>query len=404
MCFTYTYIKKELIEISVFGITGTNGKTSVTYILRQLLEARGETNALIGTIMHNTGKHVYNAINTTPSKALLKEYFQEIEMSKIDNCIMEISSHGIAQKRIEEIDIHYGAFTNLSRDHLDYHQDMWEYFKVKRKLFDITQKGDVINIDDSYGKLLYDGLKSKLKEIKKDIFTVSQNDIKADVYGNVLEHSLNNSKVAICFRETLIGEVIFPMMGKAAVYNLLIAIGLAIMSDKNKYISNNQINAKYILDGLAAFKGVPGRFEVIGGNEKAEVIIDYAHTPDALEMLLKEVRANSKGRIITVFGCGGDRDKGKRFVMGKIAGALSDYCIITSDNSRSEKPIEIMREIERGMVTTGCNYSLVEGRYQGISRAAFIAKRGDVIVIAGKGHENYPFNDKEAALEILGKS
>lgn len=429
----------------VFGITGTNGKTSTSYMLRSILAESGERAGLIGTVGHNTGSSVYEAINTTPSAQLLERYFAEMDENGTENCVMEVSSHGIAQGRIDGIKFSYGAFTNLSRDHLDYHKDMEEYFAVKSSFFDRTTIGDVVNVDDEYGRRLWERLRhGQLAAAKpKLLYTASLRDKDADVFGVVKRESLQGSDVEIHIKGECIGEAHLCMAGRCFASNGLTAAALAALAaeaeNKPQYIAA-------IAAGLGALRGVPGRFELVhpkrGGGPTAgahlgatcaplgptagahlgaatgaplgqstgapltsadspTAIVDYAHTPSALEALLKEVRRLTNGRLITVFGCGGDRDHGKRAMMGEVAGTYSDYCVLTNDNPRSENPLDIINEIEKGIKKTRCCYSIIPDRYQALARGVLLAGRGGVVVAAGKGHEQKPFSDRAALEELL---
>ncbi len=348
----------------IFGITGTNGKTTTAYMVSDILKKAGKECALIGTVTHRIGNKTYEAINTTPGRETLGEYMREAQRQGIDIMVMEVSSHALAQGRTADTPVKYAAFMNLTRDHLDYHKSMEDYYLTKKKLFDFkTLDSAIINIDDAYGKRLFGELKEEKKNLR--IFTVS-------IYGEA-------DFAARIKREGFFGSEFDVTIGE--------------------------------------FEGAPGRFEVIT-NEKKHIaaICDYAHTPDALENLLTTVREvrdtddNMKhGRIITVFGCGGDRDRGKRPVMGRIAGELSDYTIITSDNPRSEDPLDIIAEIEEGVYAAGAEYSVTEDRRSALSRAVMLARPGDIIVAAGKGHETYQiiagqkkhFDDREILRELL---
>jgi len=391
------------MSIRVFGITGTNGKTTSSYMLRNIILKSGQSAAMVGTIVHNTGSRVYKAINTTPSKQLMRQYFAEMKAKNIENLVMEVSSHGIAQGRTAETEFDYGAFTNLSRDHLDYHKDMEEYFDIKASFISSVKRGAVVNIDDEYGRRLWHRLTleigSEQERSNKKLLSFSMKDRYADLYANVESETLDGTEAQFLLRGKSLGRVCIRMAGRHSVYNALTAAGLGIIADESE---GRSVFKENISEGLASLYGVPGRFEVIKGKEyKPTVVVDYAHTPDALENLLSEVRRLTKGKVVTVFGCGGNRDKGKRSLMGKVAGKLSDYCIITNDNPRQEDPLSIIKEIEKGIKETKCNYSILPDRYQAICRGIFISGRHDTVVVAGKGHEIEPFSDRVVCEELL---
>nr|WP_315022616.1 UDP-N-acetylmuramoyl-L-alanyl-D-glutamate--2,6-diaminopimelate ligase [uncultured Aminipila sp.] len=392
------------MTIEVFGITGTNGKTTVSYMLKSILEEAGRECGLVGTITHTIGKKQYNAINTTPSKEVLEKYFNELEQQNIGSCVMEVSSHGLDQGRIDNVDIHYSGFTNLTQDHLDYHITMENYFKAKAKLFYKTKKGMCINIDDSYGKRLYDKIKTEQdagnidSKIKLQSFSFKEDG--ADFFGKIVENTIEGIVLEPFEAGESWGEIEIDLPGKTTAYNGLLALAMARQAG---------IDRKSIIEGLKRLKGVPGRFQIVGNYKNIDVVIDFAHTPDALENLLKAAGELKKGRLICVFGCGGNRDKEKRSIMGRIAGEYSEFCIITSDNPRFEEPSAITAEIENGMTKTNCKYIVEVDRREAIIKAITMYEKGDLIVIAGKGHEKYqlvngkklPFDDEMVVKEII---
>jgi len=388
------------VNIHVFGITGTNGKTTVSYILRNILKTSGKKCDLIGTISHQIGEHEYEAINTTPSAKLLEEFFLEMKEAGTQCCVMEVSSHALIQGRIDHISINYAGFTNLTQDHLDYHKEMEEYYQAKKKLFIMSKSANVINIDDFYGKRLYGEL---MANDAKALLSYSMKDKKADFYGEICEKTEQGTLIHFYERGAFSGDLIIKTPGVFSVYNGLLAAGLARAGG---------VAFEHIAQGMQEVQGVPGRFEVFYGKKGETAIVDFAHTPDALENLLKEAQNLKKnGRLISVFGCGGNRDRGKRKIMGRVAGSYSDYVIVTSDNPRQEDPEDIAAEIEEGVYDTGCDYHVVIDRYQAIKRAVSICRKGDIIVIAGKGHEAYqiignqkkPFDDRQIVREELEK-
>ncbi len=392
------------MTIQVFGITGTNGKTTVSYMLNSILEEAGQECGLIGTIKHKIGEKKYDAINTTPSKEVLKKYFHELKEQGIESCIMEISSHGLDQGRVDDIQIHYSGFTNLTQDHLDYHITMENYFNAKSKLFFKTESGICINIDDDYGRRLYNKLKleqnsGNLSDSIK-IQSLSLKDETADFYGNVIKNTIDGIILQVVECGESWDDLEIDLTGITSAYNGLLALAMARQAGVSK---------KHVVGGLQRLKGVPGRFQKIENDLNINAIIDFAHTPDALENLLNIAEEIKEGRLICVFGCGGNRDKEKRSIMGEIAGLHSDFCIITSDNPRFEEPNGIISEIEKGILRTTCKYTLEEDRYKAIEKAIEIYEKGDLIIIAGKGHEKYqlvngkkiPFDDEKVVKDII---
>ncbi len=398
----------------IFGITGTNGKTTTAYMVSDIFKKAGKECALIGTVTHRIGNKTYEAINTTPGRETLGEYMKEAQRQGIDIMVMEVSSHALAQGRTADTPVKYAAFMNLTRDHLDYHKSMEDYYLTKKKLFDFkTLDSAIINIDDAYGKRLFGELKEEKKNLR--IFTVSIYG-EADFAARIKREGFFGSEFDVTIGKSVFGDAeiaekfSLKRPGRHHIYDALAAASLTAAYVGKEYVAVAK-------EALAEFEGAPGRFEVIT-NEKKRIaaICDYAHTPDALENLLTTVREvrdtddNMKhGRIITVFGCGGDRDRGKRPVMGRIAGELSDYTIITSDNPRSEDPLDIIAEIEEGVYAAGAEYSVTEDRRSALSRAVMLARPGDIIVAAGKGHETYQiiagqkkhFDDREILRELL---
>lgn len=386
--------------IEVFGITGTNGKTTVSCMLKEILEQENGPCGLIGTIEHRIGPKRYQPINTTPGKDLLAELFEEMSRQQVGQCVMEVSSHGIEQGRIADIHIAYGGFTNLSQDHLDYHKTMENYYQTKKKLFAQCEKGACINIDDDYGKRLFEEQKAEvdIPQIKG----YSLKDTNADFYGKITEEELTGSRFDFFEEGRRLGSLKTKVPGRHFVYNALLAAAMARQAG---------VCFAAIKQGLGNLEKVPGRMELIGSTEDTLGVVDYAHTPDGLEKLLETLVDFKRGRLICVFGCGGFRDKGKRPLMGKIAGNLADYCIITNDNPRGEPPENICQAIEEGLRPTGCDYCILTDRYQAIKRAVSLAGKWDIIVVAGKGHETYqlsgekklPFDDRKVLRELLEK-
>ena len=368
-------------------------------MLRNILQETAPC-GLIGTIEHIAGENHYIPENTTPGRDVLRQLLEEMSWQGTQQCVMEVSSHGIAQGRIAEVDFAGLGFTNLSRDHLDYHKSMEEYYKVKKSLFTGNDVCMAVNMDDAYGCRLYREISDKTgtENLKKYSVVCSE----ADIYGKIISQSFYGSKVDIYESGTLLGQIRVPMAGEHFVSDALLAVTMA---------RQENLPFEMICRGFEKLKGVAGRNECIGSADDTLGIVDYAHTPDSLERLLKTAAALTRGKVLCVFGCGGFRDKGKRQIMGEIAGKYSDYCVITSDNPRGEPPENIALAIEEGLHPTGCGYSIILDRYQAIKRAVSLADKWDTIVVAGKGHEKYqvsgdgyvPFDDIEVLKELLEK-
>ena len=385
--------------IRVFGITGTNGKTTASWMLRSILEQSAPC-GLTGTIENIIGHKHYVPVNTTPGRRQLAELLNEMTDCGINQCVMEVSSHGITQNRIEGVSFSGLGFTNLSRDHLDYHGSMEEYFQVKKKLFAENNVNCAINIDGVYGKRMY----SEVAEIfgREIVRNFSLEQPEADFYGKIIKYGLTGTLMEVYEAGNCLGAVSVAIPGMHFASNALLAAAMA-----------QQAGAGFeqIRIGIESVKSIPGRMELIGDPEDTLGVVDYAHTPDSLEKLLETARAMTRGRLLCVFGCGGFRDKGKRRQMGETAGRCSDYCIITNDNPRGEPPENILQAIEEGLYPTGCGYCIIPDRYQAVKRAVSLADKWDIIVVAGKGHEKcqisgnecVPFNDREVLKELLEK-
>ena len=299
------------------------------------------------------------------------------------------------QGRLDDTEISYGAFTNLTQDHLDYHKTMEEYFRCKCLLFERNLKGGAVNADDSWGQKI---LKSYGKKDK--LASVSMKDRHCDYFGKTAEADITGQVLEIYIKGEYAGDVRLSMPGVQFAYDALIAIGLAYEYG----IEFDKIRA-----GIETLRSVPGRWQLVWDRDNIRAIVDFAHTPDALERLLKTARNLTDGQIICMFGCGGDRDTGKRFQMGEIAGRYSDYVIVTSDNPRGEDPEDITARIEEGVYSTGASYSVIPDRKKAIRKAAVLARKNTLIIVAGKGHEKYqiigdkklPFDDVRILKEFL---
>lgn len=386
--------------INLIGITGTNGKTTVTHLIQKILEENGEKCALIGTLgykLSSNGEY-RDAKHTTPQAPELQATLRMIkDVEKIDNVVMEVSSHALEQNRVGGCQFNGAVLTNLTQDHLDYHITMENYFEAKALLFRGLSEGDfaVINADDSYAQKFLDAVP---EGVKKFTYGVKKN---AEVMAKDINFSLNGAEFTLCLN----GEQEYPvnlhMNGMFSVYNVLAAVTASIAMG---------IDIKTALKALENVKGVAGRFEVVA--KKPLVIVDYAHTPDGLENVLKSAReiTPKDGKLICLFGCGGDRDATKRPKMGAIAENLADKIVITSDNPRSENPQQIITDIIAGLKNVNTETVTVEpDRGHAISLLKTIAGNNDVVVIAGKGHENYQilkdrtihFDDREEARKVF---
>lgn len=383
-------------RFDVIGVTGTNGKTSITTFLNEILRLDKNKVGLIGTIKIFDGDNEVESNSTTPESVDLQGYFNQMIENGCKYCAMEVSSHALALNRVAQTKYKVGVFTNLTPDHLDFHKDLEDYRKAKEKLFYMTTNANIINIDDNGGKIIYNNVKNL--------------DTKCYSYGidNEADFMAKNIKIearGVSYRlitPTYETDIFVPVPGKFTVYNTLsvIATCYALGIDKD-----------VVINGLKNTGGVAGRFEAISNDTGISVIVDYAHTPDALENVIKTAREFVKNRIITVFGCGGDRDTTKRPLMGEIVQKYSDICIVTSDNPRTEDPELIIKDILEGLDKNKENYKVVIDRKEAIKEAIEMAQKDDVILIAGKGHENYQiigkvkhhFDDKEIANEYLHK-
>ena len=383
-------------KLSLVGVTGTNGKTSITFLLGQLLEAYNKKIGIIGTIENRIGSTILKSQHTTPESADLQKLLATMVDEEVSHCLMEVSSHALALHRVDECAFKVGMFTNLTQDHLDFHKDLDDYRKAKEKLFFKTTMANIINIDDEGGKKIYENIKG----INVPCYTYGV-DTKADF----MARDIKSDSDGVSYRliTPSYEEVIFiPVPGMFTVYNTLAVIAACYVLGIPKPIYK---------EGLRLSNGVSGRFETVPNDKGISVIVDYAHTPDALENVLKTTQQFAEGKIISVFGCGGDRDTEKRPLMGSIGQKYSDLCIITSDNPRTEEPEAIIKDILEGIDKKKENYHVVVDRKQAIAEAISMAKKDDVVIITGKGHETYQiigkvkhhFDDKEVANECLSK-
>jgi len=375
-------------KLSLVGVTGTSGKTTTTKMVESIFDATGEPVGLIGTIEYRAGDERLSADRTTPDAVVLQEWFAKMVDAGVRHAVMEVSSHALALKRTFGVKFRVAAFTNLSQDHFDFHEGFEDYFQAKRILFTQTEHR-VVNIDDPYGRRLKDEFSDAMTFGRADA------DITPDVDVSVrgLHGKLRTPAGDIAVESRLIG---LPNL-----YNWMAAVGAAIAAGCTR---------EQIETGIRNLEAVRGRFEGVQMSEGPTVIVDYAHKPDALEKLLHAVRELAgRKRVVILFGCGGDRDKGKRPLMGEIAARLADEVLLTSDNPRSENPERILDDIERGVGDVP--HKRIADRRVAIEQAILGASDDDVIVIAGKGHETYQvmgervvhFDDREEAELALKK-
>ncbi|HUR35055.1 MAG TPA: UDP-N-acetylmuramoyl-L-alanyl-D-glutamate--2,6-diaminopimelate ligase [Vicinamibacterales bacterium] len=387
-------------KMQVVGITGTNGKTTTAYLVSSIFEAAGVKCGLLGTVAYRVGAETREATRTTPEAPDVQALLAEMVDRGCGACVMEVSSHALALRRVDGIRFAAAVFTNLTRDHLDFHADMEDYFQAKRRLFTLLPREQpaVINADDPRAAALMDTAGRSLT------YGINR---PADVSPAPLSYSLDGLSFEVRTPRGTIG-LRSSLVGRPNVYNILAAVATGIALD---------IPTGSIEKGIAALDAVPGRFQVVSGpGDDVTVVVDYAHTDDALRNLLETARPLARGRIITVFGCGGDRDRTKRPLMGAVAGRLSDVILITSDNPRSEDPARIIEEIQRGITpdtrrATGQRIAAIVDRQQAIDEAVDEAQAGDLVLVAGKGHEKYqvigsqtvPFDDVEIAKSALAR-
>jgi len=374
-------------KLKLIGVTGTNGKTTIATLLYRLTMKIGKKAGLLSTVENKIVNETIKATHTTPDVININRLLSEMVLAGCEYAFMEVSSHSLDQERVTNLDFDGAIFTNITHDHLDYHKTFINYINAKKKFFDNLKPEAfaLTNIDDTNGKVMIQNSKSKIKS-----YSLQQ---MADYKGRILQNSLLGLQMKINDKEAY-----FKLTGKFNAYNILAVYGTMILSG---------IDEDEVLVKMTELEPVDGRFDIIQNKEKGLfAIIDYAHTPDALENVLKTVNLSKdkNAKLITVFGAGGNRDKTKRPIMGKIATRLSEMIIITSDNPRDEKPEEIIKDISDGIEEKNKEKVLeIEDREQAIKTALMLAKRGDVIVIAGKGHETYQeikgkkshFSDKE---------
>ena len=378
-------------EMTMLGVTGTNGKTSTTYMVKSIAEAAGRKVGLIGTIRNMIGDTLIETGHTTPESADLFALLRRMADEQVDTVIMEVSSHALAQDRVAGIPFRVGLFTNLTQDHLDYHKTFDAYLEAKKRLF-LQSELAIVNIDDPYAERMTEGLSIPVRTMgiqHRADYTALNIDIRTD--GVRFHLRTPNGE----------GPVRMHISGLFSVYN---AMGAAAITQAIG------ISFADILKGLESLTGVSGRLQSVDTNGRPfAVYVDYAHTPDALENVLTSVRGFAKARVVSLFGCGGDRDRTKRPIMGEIGGRHSDFVVVTSDNPRSENPEDIVRAVELGVQKSGTPYVTIVNRREAIEYALSILEPDDILVIAGKGHENYQeingvkhhFDDREIVETLL---
>ncbi|WP_349392118.1 UDP-N-acetylmuramoyl-L-alanyl-D-glutamate--2,6-diaminopimelate ligase [Clostridium perfringens] len=380
-------------KLKIIGITGTNGKTTSAFIIKSILEKAGLMTGLIGTIANYIGNKKVDAVRTTPESYELHELFKNMVDAGVEYCVMEVSSHSLELDRVYGIQFEEGIFTNLTRDHLDFHKTFENYYNAKFKLFERSNHS-IINLDDPYGANIVKDIEEREVKTKVSTFSIEkESDFKAF---EIKSHS-NGSEFKVNLES--VEEFYINIPGEYNIYN---SLGCIICAH------NLNIPMDKIKEGLSDVV-IPGRCELVAKDKNLpySIIIDYAHTPDGLENILSTVKAFTKNRMISVFGCGGDRDKVKRPQMGKIGCELSDIAIITSDNPRSEEPMDIINDIVKPLNYD--NFVIEVNRKEAIRKAMNMALEGDVIVIAGKGHETYQilkdetihFDEREVVYDIL---
>ncbi|HEU64767.1 MAG TPA: UDP-N-acetylmuramoyl-L-alanyl-D-glutamate--2,6-diaminopimelate ligase [Chlamydiae bacterium] len=371
----YENPSKELFNI---GITGTNGKTTTSYLIKHILDQNEKKSALIGSIEYILGDTKIEAKLTTPTSINIHKYLKEAVDNNLKYLCMEVSSHGLDQNRQKNIDFDIAIFTNLSLDHLDYHKNFENYKNAKKKLFDSLNEdsSSIVNIDD-------ENFKHLIRDTKSKIFTYSTKK-RADLFATDIKYSLKGTSFILNYKNEKT-EFFTPLIGEYNVYNVLAALSVGLRL---------KIDLQKLKEDIKNFKSVKGRLEKVKNNKNFYIFVDFAHTPDALENVLKTLKTitslnNKKSKIINVFGCGGNRDKSKRIFMAKISEKFSDISIVTSDNPRNEDPQKIIDDIKAGFSCTKTNVHIEKDRKKAIEIAIKLANSQDIIIITGKGHETY---------------
>ena len=364
-------------QLKLIGLTGTNGKTSSTYFIKSLFELFGIKMGLIGTMQNMVGKEVFEAQYTTPTAYELQQLFRKMADAGCTYCVMEVSSQALAQGRVDGLHFDIAIFTNSTQDHLDFHGTMENYAAAKKKLFANCDTA-IINLDDPYAAYMREGLSCK-------VVTYSAKDNSADFVAKNIQLDARGITYEL-LGDAVIARLKCPVPGSFTVYNTLCAASTAITAG---------LDFKKTISAFSSVKGVKGRIEVVPTDTDYTVIIDYAHSPDGIKNILSSVKEFAEGRVIIVFGCGGDRDAGKRPKMADAAASLADFVVLTSDNPRTEDPAKIVEDAAVGLKGHKVDTKIIVDRTEAIRFAMQEAKAGDVIVLAGKGHETYQIIGKE---------
>ena len=382
-------------QMRLVGVTGTKGKTTTTYMIKSILETAGMKVGLIGTTGNMIGSQRIASNYTTPDPLDLQRDLRAMADAGVQAVVMEVSAHAIDMCRLDGLSFEVGAYTNLSQDHLDYFGTMENYFECKKRFFTSGMvRNAVLNVDEETSADILRDL-----TIPHVTFGIAA---AADLFARDIEISENGVSFELKLQGMHALPIALRMTGMFNVYNAIAAASCAMVMG----ISHEDIKA-----GLEKIENVPGRIEMLPTHTPYRMILDYAHAPDALDNILRTCRTFTRGRLIAVFGCGGDRDKGKRPIMGRIGGELADLCILTSDNPRNEDPMAILNAIEEGIKETACEYVVIENRRAAIRHAMEIGQPGDVIALCGKGHETYqeirgvkhPFDEKVVVAELLAE-
>lgn len=380
-------------KLMMIGITGTKGKTTTSFLVKAIMEASGVRTGLIGTVCSMIGEETIPNRLTTPDPIETQTLLRRMVDAGVECVIMEVSAHALDMHRLAGVRFKVGAFSNFSQDHLDYFADMDAYFAAKMRLMAPGVCENIVyNVDD-------ERVSAGIRSLGREAMRIGIRE-SSDVYANDIEIGERGCSFLMTWHKRFRTTISLHLAGIFNVYNALMAAGISICAGAGP---------ESIRKGLESVYAVPGRIELLDTGTAYRVILDYAHSPDSLENVLKAVRETAKGRMIALFGCGGDRDKAKRPLMGEIAGELADYCVLTSDNPRGEDPMAILDAIEAGIKPTGCAYTVIENRREAIRFALKSAGAGDVVVLAGKGHETYqeikgvkhPFDEKVVVRELL---
>jgi UDP-N-acetylmuramoyl-L-alanyl-D-glutamate--2,6-diaminopimelate ligase len=392
-----TFYRNPSTQLRMIGVTGTNGKTTTTFLIKHLLERAGQRTGLVGTVLYEIGERILPAARTTPESLDLQSILSQCVDARCSNVVMEVSSHALELGRVDEINFRVAVFTNLTQDHLDFHPGMKEYFDAKAKLFAGLKKSEgktpaaVINIDDAYGQQL-------IARLGRDLPVITYGmGARADLRASNFKVELTGTS----YQLDLKGKsflVRLPLIGRFNIYNSLAALAA---------VQAIGLDIRQAVLALARAPQVPGRLESLSAKRQFQVFVDYAHTDDALLNVIRTCRDLNPNRLIVVFGCGGSRDKSKRPLMGAVVDQNADFSIITSDNPRKEDPAQIIRDIEGGFKSK--RFEVIVDRREAINRAIQLAEPRDIILIAGKGHEKYqefadrtvPFDDIEVAARAL---